>query len=255
MIIIIYIIILILFFSWLLTNNQQGNIEDEFSKVDNSLSMLKQINIAAHCKLPPMIREKILSCSLRSLSLLCEKYLYLSLNRSSDGTLRENCGRRQMFIDLAGAFAELSLLLTDMYREGLIQAEGDDLIPITTNGGSKAYDYVNSLIFGHEENENPKIIEEKIKNRNSLVSAARWVLKLEMSILTEDWARMDILSSVERPSSLPQCPGVIEVLNLSNKKIFTLYLFISLILSFVCLYYYLNRVFAHLVKILKHIIK
>jgi hypothetical protein len=185
---------------------------DEFSKIDSSLSMLKKMNIAAHCSIPSDLREKILSTTLRCLSSLSEKYLYLCLNRSSDGTLRENCGRRQMFIDLAGAFSELSLLLTDMYREGLIQADGeeDNLL----RNGTKAHDYVNSLIFGKFGHDTPKQkeIETQISHRNDLVETARWVLKLEMAILTEDWDNMDTLSTLERPKiSLPQCPGIIEV--------------------------------------------
>ncbi len=139
--------------------------------------------------------------------MLSEKYLYLCLNRSSDGTLRENCGRRQMFIDLAGAFSELSLLLTDMYREGLIPSENDRLL----DHGSKAHDYVNQLIFKKIGKENLQN-EQEIIDRNALVAAARWVLKLEMAILTEDWEKMDILASHERPNPLPQCPRVIEVI-------------------------------------------
>jgi hypothetical protein len=216
--------------SWLTASTSESIPEDEFSQVDTSLTMLQKMTIASHCNLPLELREKILSSTLRCLSLSSEKYLYLCLNRSSDGTLRENCGRRQMFIDLAGAFSELSLLLADMYRQGLIQAEAG-----TGAGGSKdkaevevgrlmgdgetktAHEYVNHLVFGKHETggmEQQQQIEQQIAHRNDLVSTARWVLKLEMAILTEDWDRMDLLSSTEKPNiSLPQCPGIIEVVN------------------------------------------
>jgi hypothetical protein len=194
--------------------DSEEKVEDEYTRVDRSLSMLKKLNIAAHCNIPSDLREKILSTTLRCLSSLSEKYLYLCLNRSSDGTLRENCGRKQMFIDLAGAFSELSLLLTDMYREGLIQTDGGEQGIIVRNG-TKAHDYVNSLIFGKLGNEQMKQqIERQISHRNDLVETARWVLKLEMAILTEDWDRMDVLSTVEKPQlSLPHCPGIIEVVS------------------------------------------
>lgn len=221
--------------AWLTAPNKISSI-DEFSRVDTSLSMLKKLNIAAHCSIPSNLREKILSSTLKCLSYISEKYLSMCLNRSSDGTLRENCGRRQMFIDLASAFSELSLLLTDMYREGLLRAESEE---IGLNNGTKAYDYVNSLIFGKMESENDKRdIERQISRRNDLVSTAKWVLKLEMAILTEDWERMELLSGIDKPLiSCSQCVEIIEVM-----KVY-------------CSIETCSRIFVPSAKILKRIIK
>lgn len=101
-----------------------------------------------------------------------------------------------------------------MYREGLITNE--EVVDEDTRT-AKAGDYVNELIYRKKQDDKiassgSKPWEVDAKKRASLVIAAKWILKLQSSILMEDWAAMDSLTSLpERPDPIASCPDAIEV--------------------------------------------
>ena len=173
-----------------------------YSQSDCVIPALKRLNDVVQCHIPSSLRSKLLSIRLRCIAAMTEVFLVRELNQAADGSLRENCGRQQMFMDLAGAFGELSLVLAEMKRESIVFGdEKTDKVKI---------EHVKRLLYEKSDDSTDATSHDDFLRRDALYKAGQWVLKLQMAMLTEDWNSMDQLIR-ERPHDLLACPEAIAV--------------------------------------------
>jgi hypothetical protein len=171
-----------------------------YERADNSMTASKRLMAAVQCDIPQNLRDKLLSVRLQCTAAICEKFLGRGLNLAANGSLKENGGRQQMFIDLTEAFGELSLLLTEMKRESVIWDEGDD---------KSVVEHMKKLLYGQSDEETSQHVEDQLR-REQLYHAGQWVLKLQMAMLTEDWSGMDDLIAAP-PADITAYPDAIKV--------------------------------------------
>lgn len=171
-----------------------------YERADGSMTSSKRLMTAIQCNIPQQLRDKLLSIRLQCTAAICEKFLGQCLNLAANGSLRENCGRQQMFIDLTDSFGELSLLITEMKRENVIWDEDDD---------KRVVQHLKWLLYGQSGEDGDGHHEDHMRLQE-LFRAGQWVLKLQMAILTEDWRAMDELIA-SPPPDLPAYPDAIKV--------------------------------------------
>jgi hypothetical protein len=148
----VFILTIHLICSWLLCglhHNDGSEWKSEFS-TEEKVSVVLQSNI------PIDLRHKIRECYMGAIIYTAESYVTEQLCKAAKGTLMENCSRRQIFVDIASAFGEMSVALEKIHR-------------------------VESIY--HSPN--------KQKSTSDIIDAANWILKLQMALLLEDWDAID----------------------------------------------------------------